>query len=61
MSLDTLTVPYLACQLSWFRKIGDNKICVWGDASVDSLQMVNRWDSSVEVKIEGLYWFRLVP
>jgi hypothetical protein len=28
MSLDTLAVPYLARQLSWFQKTRDNKICV---------------------------------
>lgn len=46
----TLAVPYLACQLSWFWKLGDNRFVFIGDASADSLRMVDHEDSSKELR-----------
>jgi hypothetical protein len=48
--LGTLAVPYLARQLSWLRKLGDNRFVSCGDASMDSLRMVDHEDPSEELR-----------
>jgi hypothetical protein len=45
-----LAVPYQVCQLSWFWKLGDNRFLFSGDASVNSLRMVDHGDPSKELR-----------
>jgi hypothetical protein len=48
----TLAVLYLVRQLSWFWKPRDNRFVFGGDASVDSLRMVDHVDPSKELRHE---------
>jgi hypothetical protein len=43
-------VPYLVRQLSWLRKPGDNRFVFGGNASVDSLRMVDHKDPREELR-----------